>query len=154
MKRKVSDYMFCPECGKPVEDTDNVCGFCGEPLHKQSGAGIRLEKSKQELQYVGNDYNYNIELNTADLLENFLRKAGTIFGVCYVLLTILSSFMFMTQFDDITSPGSRRYIIGTILNILTFCIMGLVIIFSLKKVNSKNKIILAIPQLLLVLVNI
>ena len=32
--------MFCPKCGKPTQDVDNVCGYCGQPLKQAAQAPV------------------------------------------------------------------------------------------------------------------
>ena len=38
--------MFCSNCGKQLEDSDKVCGFCGVPV--QSESNITLSKDKPD----------------------------------------------------------------------------------------------------------
>lgn len=35
--------MFCPKCGKPTQDVDNVCGYCGQPLKQAVQAPVNPE---------------------------------------------------------------------------------------------------------------
>lgn len=40
--------MFCPNCGKKINDTDNFCKYCGKDLRENSGESENAETSAKE----------------------------------------------------------------------------------------------------------
>lgn len=130
--------MFCSNCGKQLEDGDKVCGFCGVPV--QSESNVTLSKDKPDK----TDRNVEIQGNTE--IPNFIKKTALVSAGIYILSR------FMIYIVDIFD--SSRTMMGVPFYISLLCIISLVMIVGLLVLNSKNKIILAVPKIFIIISSI
>lgn len=130
--------MFCSNCGKQLEDGDKVCGFCG--VHVQSESNVTLSKDKPDK----TDRNVEIQGNTE--IPNFIKKTALVSAGIYILSR------FMIYIVDIFD--SSRTMMGVPFYISLLCIISLVMIVGLLVLNSKNKIILAVPKIFIIISSI
>ena len=127
--------MFCSNCGKQLEDGDKVCGFCGVPV--QSESNVTLSKDKPDKTHSNVEKNANIEI------PSYFKKAALVSAVIYILSR------FMVYIVDIFD--GQRTMIGVPFYISLLCIISLVMILGLLVLNSKNKIILAVPKIFIII---
>ena len=127
--------MFCSNCGKQLEDGDKVCGFCGAPV--QSESNVTLSKDKPDKTHSNVEKNANIEI------PSYFKKAALVSAVIYILSR------FMVYIVDIFD--GQRTMIGVPFYISLLCIISLVMIVGLLVLNSKNKIILAVPKIFIII---
>ena len=133
--------MFCSNCGKQLEDGDKVCGFCGVPV--QSESNVTLSKDKQDKTYRNVEMQSNAEIQGNAEIPNFIKKTALVSAVIYILSR------FMVYIVDIFD--SERTMIGVPFYISLLCIISLVMILGLLVLNSKNKIILAVPKIFIII---
>ena len=136
--------MFCSNCGKQLEDGDKVCGFCGVPV--QSESNVTLSKDKPDKTYRNVEMQSNVEIQGNAEIPNFIKKTALVSAGIYILSR------FMVYIVDIFD--SQRTMIGVPFYISLLCIISLVMILGLLVLNSKNKIILAVPRILIVISSI
>ena len=127
--------MFCSNCGKQLEDGDKVCGFCGVPV--QSESNVTLSKDNPDKTHSNVEKNANIEI------PSYFKKAALVSAVIYILSR------FMVYIVDIFD--GQRTMIGVPFYISLLCIISLVMILGLLVLNSKNKIILAVPKIFIII---
>ena len=130
--------MFCSNCGKQLEDSDKVCGFCGVPV--QSESNVTLSKDNPDKTHSNIEKDGNIEI------PSYIKKVALVSAGIYILSR------FMIYIVDIFD--SSRTMIGVPFYISLLCIISLVMIVGLLVLNSKNKIILAVPKLLIAISSI
>ncbi|WP_243116075.1 zinc ribbon domain-containing protein [Lachnoanaerobaculum gingivalis] len=130
--------MFCSNCGKQLEDSDKVCGFCGVPV--QSESNITLSKDKPDKTHS------NVEKDGNTEIPSYIKKPALVSAGIYILSR------FMIYIVDIFD--SSRTMIGVPFYISLLCIISLVMIVGLLVLNSKNKIILAVPKIFIIISSI
>ena len=130
--------MFCSNCGKQLEDGDKVCGFCGVPV--QSESNVTLSKDNPDKTHT------NVEKYGNTEIPSYFKKAALVSSGIYILSR------FMIYIVDIFD--SSRTMMGVPFYISLLCIISLVMIVGLLVLNSKNKIILAVPRILIVISSI
>jgi membrane protein len=133
--------MFCSDCGKQLEDGDKVCGFCGVPV--QSESNVILSKDKPDTTYRNVEMQSNVEIQGNAEIPNFIKKTALVSAGIYILSR------FMVYIVDIFD--SQRTMIGVPFYISLLCIISLVMILGLLVLNSKNKIILAVPKIFIII---
>jgi len=127
--------MFCSNCGKQLEDGDKVCGFCG--VHVQSESNVTLSKDKPDKTHN------NVEKYGNTEIPSYFKKAALVSAGIYILSR------FMIYIVDIFD--SQRTMLGVPFYISLLCIISLVMILGLLVLNSKNKIILAVPKIFIII---
>ena len=127
--------MFCSNCGKQLEDGDKVCGFCGVPV--QSESNVTLSKDKPDKTHN------NVEKYGNTEIPSYFKKAALVSAGIYILSR------FMIYIVDIFD--SSRTMMGVPFYISLLCIISLVMIVGLLVLNSKNKIILAVPKIFIII---
>ena len=127
--------MFCSDCGKQLEDGDKVCGFCGVPV--QSESNVILSKDNPDKTYNNAEKDGNIEI------PSYIKKVALVSAGMYILSR------FMIYIVDVFD--SSRTMIGVPFYTSLLCIMSLVMIVGLLVLNSKNKIILAVPKIFIII---
>ena len=127
--------MFCSNCGKQLEDGDKVCGFCGVPV--QSESNVTLSKDKPDKTHSNAEKDGNIEI------PSYIKKVALVSAGIYILSR------FMIYIVDIFD--SQRTMIGVPFYTSLLCIMSLVMIVGLLVLNSKNKIVLAVPKIFIII---
>ena len=127
--------MFCSNCGKQLEDGDKVCGFCGVPV--QSESNVTLSKDNPD------KTDRNVEIQGNAEIPNFIKKTALVSAGIYILSR------FMVYIVDIFD--GQRTMIGVPFYISLLCIISLVMILGLLVLNSKNKIILAVPKIFIII---
>jgi hypothetical protein len=130
--------MFCSNCGKQLEDGDKVCGFCG--VHVQSESNVTLSKDKPDKTHN------NVEKYGNTEIPSYFKKAALVSSGIYILSR------FMIYIVDIFD--SSRTMMGVPFYISLLCIISLVMIVGLLVLNSKNKIILAVPKIFIIISSI
>ena len=130
--------MFCSDCGKQIEDGGKVCGFCGIPV--QSESNVILSKDNPDKTYNNVEKDGNIEI------PSYIKKVALVSAGIYILSR------FMIYIVDIFN--SQRTIIGVPFYISLLFIISLVMIVGLLVLNSKNKIILAVPKIFIIISSI
>jgi len=130
--------MFCSNCGKQLEDSDKACGFCGVPV--QSESNVTLSKDKPDKTHN------NVEKDGNTEIPSYIKKLALASAVIYILSR------FMIYIVDIFD--SSRTMIGVPFYISLLCIISLVMIVGLLVLNSKNKIILAVPKIFIIISSI
>ena len=130
--------MFCSNCGKQLEDSDKVCGFCGVPV--QSEINITLSKDNPDKTHS------NVEKDGNTEIPSYIKKPALVSAGIYILSR------FMIYIVDIFD--SSRTMIGVPFYISLLCIISLVMIVGLLVLNSKNKIILAVPKIFIIISSI
>ena len=130
--------MFCSNCGKQIEDGGKVCGFCGVPV--QSESNVTLSKDKPDKTHNNVEKDGNIEI------PSYIKKVALVSAGIYILSR------FMIYIVDIFN--SQRTIIGVPFYISLLFIISLVMIVGLLVLNSKNKIILAVPKIFIIISSI
>ena len=133
--------MFCSNCGKQLEDSDKVCGFCGVPVKSESN--ITLSKDKPDKTDRNVEMQTNAEIQGNAEIPNFIKKTALVSAGIYILSR------FMVYIVDIFD--SQRTMIGVPFYISLLCIISLVMIVGLLVLNSKNKIILAVPKIFIII---
>lgn len=133
--------MFCSNCGKQLEDGDKVCGFCGVPV--QSESNVTLSKDKPDTTYRNVEMQNNAEIQGNAEIPNFIKKTALVSAGIYILSR------FMVYIVDIFD--SQRTMLGVPFYISLLCIISLVMIVGLLVLNSKNKIILAVPKIFIII---
>ena len=133
--------MFCSNCGKQLEDGDKVCGFCG--VHVQSESNVTLSKDKPDKTYRNVEMQSNAEIQGNAEIPNFIKKTALVSAGIYILSR------FMVYIVDIFD--SQRTMLGVPFYISLLCIISLVMILGLLVLNSKNKIILAVPKIFIII---
>jgi len=133
--------MFCSNCGKQLEDGDKVCGFCGVPV--QSESNVTLSKDNPDKTYRNVEMQSNAEIQGNAEIPNFIKKTALVSAVIYILSR------FMIYIVDIFD--SSRTMMGVPFYISLLCIISLVMIVGLLVLNSKNKIILAVPKIFIII---
>lgn len=133
--------MFCSNCGKQLEDGDKVCGFCGVPV--QSESNVTLSKDKPDKTYRNVEMQSNAEIQGNAEIPNFIKKTALVSAGIYILSR------FMVYIVDIFD--SQRTMIGVPFYVSLLCIISLVMILGLLVLNSKNKIILAVPKIFIII---
>ena len=133
--------MFCSNCGKQIEDGGKVCGFCGVPV--QSESNVILSKDKPDTTYRNVEMQSNVEIQGNAEIPNFIKKTALVSAGIYILSR------FMVYIVDIFD--SQRTMIGVPFYISLLCIISLVMILGLLVLNSKNKIILAVPKIFIII---
>ncbi|WP_290651677.1 zinc ribbon domain-containing protein [Lachnoanaerobaculum sp.] len=133
--------MFCSNCGKQLEDGDKVCGFCGVPV--QSESNVTLSKVNPDKTYRNVEMQSNAEIQGNAEIPNFIKKTALVSAVIYILSR------FMIYIVDIFD--SSRTMMGVPFYISLLCIISLVMIVGLLVLNSKNKIILAVPKIFIII---
>ena len=127
--------MFCSNCGKQIEDSDKVCGFCGVPV--QSESNVTLSKDNPDKTHN------NVEKYGNTEIPSYFKKAALVSAGIYILSR------FMIYIVDIFD--SSRTMMGVPFYISLLCIISLVMIVGLLVLNSKNKIILAVPKIFIII---
>ena len=130
--------MFCSNCGKQIEDGGKVCGFCGAPV--QSESNVILSKDNPDKTHSNTEKDGNIEI------PSYIKKVALVSAGIYILSR------FMVYIVDIFD--SSRTMVGVPFYISLLCIISLVMIVGLLVLNSKNKIILAVPKILIIISSI
>ena len=130
--------MFCSNCGKQIEDGGKVCGFCGVPV--QSESNVILSKDNPDKTYNNAEKDGNIEI------PSYIKKVALVSAGIYILSR------FMIYIVDVFD--SSRTMIGVPFYISLLCIISLVMIVGLLVLNSKNKIILAVPKIFIIISSI
>jgi len=133
--------MFCSNCGKQIEDGGKVCGFCGVPV--QSESNVILSKDKPDTTYRNVEMQSNVEIQGNAEIPNFIKKTALVSAGIYILSR------FMIYIVDVFD--SQRTMIGVPFYISLLCIISLVMILGLLVLNSKNKIILAVPKIFIII---
>jgi len=133
--------MFCSNCGKQLEDGDKVCGFCGVPV--QSESNVTLSKDNPDKTYRNVEMQSNAEIQGNAEIPNFIKKTALVSAGIYILSR------FMIYIVDIFD--SSRTMMGVPFYISLLCIISLVMIVGLLVLNSKNKIILAVPKIFIII---
>lgn len=133
--------MFCSNCGKQLEDGDKVCSFCGVPV--QSESNVTLSKDKPDKTDRNVEIQGNVEIQSNTEIPNFIKKTALVSAGIYILSR------FMVYIVDIFD--SQRTMIGVPFYISLLCIISLVMIVGLLVLNSKNKIILAVPKIFIII---
>ncbi|WP_051007207.1 zinc ribbon domain-containing protein [Lachnoanaerobaculum sp. OBRC5-5] len=136
--------MFCSNCGKQIEDSDKVCGFCGVPVQSESNVTLSKDKPDKTDRNVEIQGNAKIQGNAE--IPNFIKKTALVSAGIYILSR------FMIYIVDIFD--SSRTMIGVLFYISLLCIISLVMIVGLLVLNSKNKIILAVPKIFIIISSI
>ena len=75
--------MFCSNCGKQLEDSDKVCGFCGVPV--QSESNVTLSKDNPDKTYRNVEMQSNAEIQGNAEIPNFIKKTALVSAVIYIL---------------------------------------------------------------------
>ena len=130
--------MFCSNCGKQIEDGVKVCGFCGVPV--QSENNVILSKDNPDKTHSNTEKDGNIEI------PSYIKKVALVSAGIYILSR------FMIYIVDVFD--SQRTMIGVPFYISLLCIISLVMIVGLLVLNSKNKIILAVPKIFIIISSI
>ena len=130
--------MFCSNCGKQIEDGGKVCGFCGVPV--QSESNVILSKDNPDKTHSNAEKDGNIEI------PSYIKKVALVSAGIYILSR------FMIYIVDVFD--SSRTMIGVPFYISLLCIISLVMIVGLLVLNSKNKIILAVPKIFIIISSI
>ncbi len=130
--------MFCSNCGKQLEDSDKVCGFCGVPVQIESNVTLSKDKPDKTHNNVEKDGNKEIPC--------YIKKLALVSAGIYILSR------FMIYIVDVFD--SSRTMIGVPFYISLLCIISLVMIVGLLVLNSKNKIILAVPKIFIIISSI
>lgn len=130
--------MFCSNCGKQIEDGGKVCGFCGVPV--QSENNVILSKDNPDKTHSNTEKDGNIEI------PSYIKKVALVSAGIYILSR------FMIYIVDVFD--SSRTMIGVPFYISLLCIISLVMIVGLLVLNSKNKIILAVPKIFIIISSI
>lgn len=96
--------MFCPKCGKQLNDGDTFCAFCGEPLNNNVGAAQPLPTQYQSPTSVPND---TVQAKRSNPLVVF-------FSALAVGLVLIGGFMlfinpgYLLERDDDDSSRPKR----------------------------------------------
>jgi membrane protein len=125
--------MFCSKCGKQLGDTDRVCGFCGEPVYIQSGSGV----DKQNI----------IKSVTGIEKIDYIRKIAILAAILYIITRTIG-------IVTINKDNLERFLKNGFGSILIMYIGAFIMILGLIKLNSRNKIMLAMPKILFALSSI
>lgn len=82
--------MFCPKCGKNVDDSAKVCPNCGSPLKAdlESAASDAFRKSGNELRNAFNDVRSSLSGNPAPYAGERLKTDRGLFS--YIILSIVT----------------------------------------------------------------
>ena len=81
---------FCPNCGKPVKDTDNVCGNCGYKLKKKATNNSTANRSVANENIAHSDKNTLSNTRASYMEKNHNPKHNkTIMWICGGVLAVV-----------------------------------------------------------------
>lgn len=109
--------MFCPNCGKQVNDNDNVCSYCGAALNDKPGY-----QQPGPMNNGGyNQYNQQYQYNNQPYVKptNGFAIAGLVLSFFIWLLGLIFSVIGLNKSKTMNGSGRGIAIAGIVISIIS-----------------------------------
>lgn len=120
--------MFCSNCGKQVNDNDNVCPYCGAALHDNPGYQQPGPMNNGGYNQYNQQYQYNNQ--PAESRTNGFAIAGFVLSFFFWLLGLIFSVIGLNKSKIMNGSGRGLAIAGIVISIISGVIMILVTIIQ------------------------
>lgn len=120
--------MFCSNCGKQVNDNDNVCPYCGAALHDNPGYQQPGPMNNGGYNQYNQQYQYNNQ--PAESRTNGFAIAGFVLSFFFWLLGLIFSVIGLNKSKIMNDSGRGLAIAGIVISIISGVIMILVTIIQ------------------------